>query len=103
MLRSNLRTETPVLLWEMYVSLVGIEPDFRDHEVDPQIRPLSQQKDDRIRAHIPVAFLMLMPPRVVAPLPWPTKQSESIPLPLNGEAGCVTMMEVHLPTSDRGE
>jgi transposase len=57
LLRTNLTETDPKLLWEYYLQLVAIEAAFRNLKDDLQIRPIFHQKEERIEAHIFVAYL----------------------------------------------
>lgn len=57
LLRTNLTQTDPKLLWEYYLQLVAIEAAFRNLKDDLQIRPIFHQKEERIEAHIFVAYL----------------------------------------------
>jgi hypothetical protein len=57
LLRTNLTETDPKLLWEYYLQLVAIEAAFKNLKDDLQIRPIFHQKQDRIEAHIFVAYL----------------------------------------------
>ncbi|HEY5909997.1 MAG TPA: IS1634 family transposase [Verrucomicrobiae bacterium] len=57
LLRTNLTETDPKLLWEYYLQLVAIEAAFRNLKDDLQLRPIFHQKEDRIEAHIFVAYL----------------------------------------------
>src|SRR5207248_9149055 len=57
LLRSNLTAEDPAVLWTRYVQLTQIEAAFRSLKSELGIRPIYHQKEDRIDAHIFVAFL----------------------------------------------
>jgi transposase len=57
LLRTNLTQTDPKLLWEYYLQLVSIEAAFKNLKDDLQIRPVFHQKEDRIQAHIFVAYL----------------------------------------------
>ena len=57
LLRTNLTQIDPKLLWEYYLQLVAIEGAFKNLKDDLQIRPIFHQKEERIEAHIFVAFL----------------------------------------------
>ena len=56
-LRSNLTTTDPRELWKQYMLLTEVEQAFKELKGDLSIRPIHHQKDDRIEAHIFVAFL----------------------------------------------
>jgi transposase len=57
LLRTNLTEIDPKVLWEYYLQLVAIEAAFKNLKDDLQIRPIFHQKEDRIEAHIFVAYL----------------------------------------------
>jgi len=57
LLRTNLTETDPKVLWEYYLQLVAIEAAFRNLKDDLQIRPIFHQNEDRIEAHIFVAYL----------------------------------------------
>lgn len=57
LLRTNLTETDPKVLWEYYLQLVAIEAAFKNLKDDLQIRPIFHQKEDRIEAHIFVAYL----------------------------------------------
>lgn len=57
LLRTNLTDRDPKMLWEYYLQLVEIEGAFKLLKDDLQLRPIYQQKESRIEAHIFVAFL----------------------------------------------
>lgn len=57
LLRTNLTETDPKLLWQYYLQLVAIEAAFKDLKDDLQIRPIFHQKEERIQAHIFVAYL----------------------------------------------
>jgi transposase len=99
LLRSNLTAQAPGQLWEMYLQLVEIEAAFRDLKGDLQIRPVFHQKEDRIEAHIFVAFLsyclhvtLRQKLRALAPGLTPRAVLEKFTR--------MQMMDVHFPTTD---
>ena len=57
LLRSNLSGEDPAALWRYYIQLTEIEQAFKELKGDLAIRPIYHQNDERIEAHIFVAFL----------------------------------------------
>jgi len=57
LLRSNLSDQDPQTLWEYYIQLTEIEQAFKELKTDLAIRPVYHQQDERIEAHIFVAFL----------------------------------------------
>ncbi len=57
LLRTNLTDADPKILWEYYLQLVTIEGAFKNLKDDLEIRPIFHQKEQRIEAHIFVAYL----------------------------------------------
>ena len=57
LLRTNLTESDPKVLWEYYLQLVAIEAAFKNLKGDLQIRPVFHQKEERVEAHIFVAYL----------------------------------------------
>jgi hypothetical protein len=99
LLRSNLSADNPAQLWEYYLQLVEIEQAFKELKSDLSIRPIYHQKDQRIEAHIFVAFVayclqvtLKQRTRALAPGLTPRAVIEKF-------AG-IAMIDVHLPTTD---
>ena len=57
LLRTNLTDNDPAQLWQYYVQLVAVEEAFRNLKGDLAIRPVFNQDEKRIEAHIFIAFL----------------------------------------------
>lgn len=57
LLRTNLTESDPARLWEYYLQLVAVEEAFKTLKGDLSIRPIYHQREDRIEAHIFIAFL----------------------------------------------
>ena len=57
LLRCNLTGEDPATLWRYYMQLVEVEQAFKELKHDLAIRPVFHQREDRIEAHILVAFI----------------------------------------------
>src|SRR6202142_2643834 len=57
LLRSNLTSEDPAVLWTRYIQLTNIEAAFRSLKSDLGLRPIYHRKESRVEAHIFVAFL----------------------------------------------
>ena len=57
LLRSNLTSEDPALLWKRYVQLTQIESVFRSLKSELGIRPIYHQLEHRADAHALIAFL----------------------------------------------
>ena len=99
LLRSNLERESPAKLWEFYIQLTEVEQAFKELKSDLAVRPIWHQKDERIEAHLFVAFLayclqvsMKARLKVLAPGLMPRTVLEKL-------AG-LQMVDVSLPTTD---
>src|ERR1700722_9290322 len=57
LLRTNLTENDPALLWQYYIQLVAVEEAFKNLKGDLAIRPVFNQEERRIEAHIFIAFL----------------------------------------------
>ena len=57
LLRSNLCSDQPARLWELYMQLCHVEEAFKDIKGDLGLRPIYHQCEKRIEAHIFVAVL----------------------------------------------
>ena len=57
LLRTNLTDTDPAQLWEYYLQLVAVEEAFKTLKGDLAIRPIFHQDEERIEAHIFIAFL----------------------------------------------
>lgn len=57
LLRTNLADNDPDVLWRYYMQLVFEEEAFRTLKGDLGLRPIYQQKPERIETHLYVAFL----------------------------------------------
>jgi len=56
LLRTNLSAQDPEQLWKLYMQLTQIEAAFRCLKTDLKIRPIHHQLEQRVDAHILVAF-----------------------------------------------
>jgi transposase len=102
LLRSNLGAEDPGRLWQFYIQLTQVEAAFKDLKDDLSLRPIFHQLEDRIEAHIFVAFLayclhvsLRARLRPVAPGLTPRSVLEKF--------AAIQMLDVHFPTSDQRE
>jgi hypothetical protein len=57
LLRTNLTESDPAKLWQFYLQLVEVEAAFKTLKGDLAIRPIFHQEENRIEAHIFIAFL----------------------------------------------
>ena len=102
LLRSNLTGRDPAELWQHYILLTEIEQAFKELKNDLAIRPIYHQKDERIEAHIFVAFVsyclqvtLKYRARSLAPGLTPRAILEKFE--------DMQMVDVHLPTTDGRE
>lgn len=56
LLRSNLTSHDPAMLWKQYIQLTEIEQAFRNLKGEMNLRPIHHRIEERIEAHIFVAF-----------------------------------------------
>src|SRR3954466_2301734 len=99
LLRSNLTGGDPAKLWAFYLQLVEIEQAFKELKHDLAIRPIYHQTDERIEAHIFVAFLayslqVTLKQRLRLRAPGLTPRS------VLDKMSAIQMVDVHLPTTD---
>jgi len=102
LLRTNLTEADPVKLWNYYLQLVQVEEAFRTLKSDLAIRPIFHQDQDRIEAHVFIAFLAyclyVTLGRQLKPLaPGLTARSAL------EKFTAVQMVDVHIPTTDGRE
>ena len=57
LLRTNLAAQEPERLWTFYIQLTEVEQAFKELKHDLAVRPIFHRTQDRIEAHIFVAFL----------------------------------------------
>ena len=99
LLRSNLTQTDPAQLWQYYIQLTEIEQAFKELKGDLSIRPIYHQLDERIEAHIFIAFVayclqvtLKQRTRALAPGLTPRAVLEKF--------AALQMVDVHLPTTD---
>jgi len=98
-LRTNLRSEDPAVLWQRYVELTEIEAAFKILKSDLALRPFHHQLERRMEAHTFVAFLgyclaatLRQRLRVHAPGLTPKAVLEKL--------ATIQMLDVWMPTTD---
>ena len=99
LLRSNIKSDDPGELWRMYLQLVEIEQVFKELKNDLSIRPIYHQLEERIEAHIFIAFLayclqVTLKQRLKALAPGLT------PGAVIEKLAVLQMIDVELPTTD---
>jgi hypothetical protein len=99
LLRSNLVAEDPAMRWERYIQLTQIEAVFRSMKSELGIRPIYHQLEQRVEAHILIAFLayslmVTLKHRLQA------HASGLTPRAVLEKLATIQMLEVWLPTTD---
>ncbi len=99
LLRSNLVGHDPAQMWTLYTQLVQVEEAFKNLKGDLALRPIHHQKEERIEAHIFVAFLaytlhVTLRRRLHDLAPGLT------PRVVLEKFSAVQMIDIHLPTTD---
>jgi hypothetical protein len=102
LLRTNLTEDDPAKLWQYYVQLVAVEEAFKTLKGDLAIRPVFHQSEERIEAHIFVAFLAYCLQITL------TRWLNGLAPGLTARSAltkfaAVQMIDVHLPTTDGRE
>jgi len=99
LLRSNLTEEDPAQIWKLYMLLTQVEEAFKNLKGDLAVRPIFHQNEQRIEAHIFVAFLAFC---IHASLRHKLrlKAPGLTPRSLIEELRAIVMLDVHFPTTD---
>lgn len=99
LLRTNLTSADPATLWQQYIQLTEIEQAFKELKGDLAIRPIHHQTDERIEAHIFVAFVAYC---LLVTLKHRARQLASglTPRSILEKFSTMQMVDVHLPTTD---
>ena len=102
LLRTNLTEQDPTKLWSYYLQLVAVEEAFKNLKGDLALRPIHHQREERIEAHIFIAFLAYclqatLRCRLQALAPGLTPRS------VFDKFADVQMIDVHIPTTDGRE
>ncbi len=102
LLRTNLTEHDPAKLWSYYLQLVAVEEAFKNIKGDLAIRPIFHQHEERIEAHIFIAFLayclhVTLKRRLHALAPGLTPRS------VLEKFSAMQMIDVHVPTTDGRE
>ena len=99
LLRSNLNSEDPATLWQYYIQLTEVEQAFKELKTDLAIRPIYHQRDQRIEAHIFVAFVAYCL-QVTLKNRARALASGLSPRAVLDKLAAIQMVDVHLPTTD---
>jgi transposase len=99
LLRSNLWADNAAKLWEMYLLLAEIEAAFKSLKSDLRVRPIHHQLQERIQAHIFVAFLALCLNATLRGKLRPLAPGLT-PRAVLDKLACIQMLDVYFPTTD---
>lgn len=99
LLRSNLAPTDPAQLWKLYTQLTEVEEAFKNIKGDLAIRPVHHQKEERIEAHIFIAFLAYCL-HVTLRQRLRHHASGLTPRSVLEKMSTLQMLDVHLPTTD---
>jgi hypothetical protein len=99
LLRTNLSSHDPAQLWTFYIQLTEVEQAFKELKHDLAIRPIYHHKEERIEAHIFVAFLAYC---LQVTLKYQLKRAAPglTPRAVLEKFKTMQMVDVHLPTTD---
>ena len=101
-LRTNLTAQQPEALWTFYIQLTEVEQAFKEIKHDLAIRPIFHKTEERIEAHIFVAFLAYCL-QVTLKARLRAVAGGTTPREVNGKFRTMQMVDVHLPTTDGRE
>jgi hypothetical protein len=99
LLRTNLCDQEPAHLWRFYILLVEIEAAFKTLKDDLQLRPIHHQLEQRIEAHIFVAFMAYCLHVTLRARLRPLA-SGLTPRAVLDKLADIQMLDVHFPTTD---
>jgi transposase len=102
LLRTNLTSQQPDALWTFYIQLTEVEQAFKEIKHDLAIRPIFHKTEERIEAHIFVAFLAYCL-QVTLKAKLRTLAGGTTPREVIAKFKTVQMVDVHLPTTDGRE
>jgi transposase len=102
LLRTNLTESDPAKLWQFYLQLVEVEAAFKTLKGDLAIRPVFHQLEQRVEAHIFIAFLayclhVTLGQQLKALAPGLTPRS------VLEKFATMQMIDVYVPTTDERE
>jgi transposase len=102
LLRTNLTSQQPDALWTFYIQLTEVEQAFKEIKHDLAIRPIFHKTEERIEAHIFVAFLAYCL-QVTLKAKLRTLAGGTTPREVIAKFKTMQMVDVHLPTTDGRE
>jgi len=102
LLRTNLTAQQPDALWTFYIQLTEVEQAFKEIKHDLAIRPIFHKTEERIEAHIFVAFLAYCL-QVTLKAKLRALAGGTTPREVIAKFKTLQMVDVHLPTTDGRE
>jgi hypothetical protein len=102
LLRTNLDAQQPERLWTFYIQLTEVEQAFKELKHDLAVRPIFHRNEDRIEAHIFVAFLAYCLQVTLKANLRPVAGGLT-PREVIAKFKSMQMVDVHIPTSDGRE
>jgi len=102
LLRTNLGAGQPEQLWAFYIQLTEVEQAFKELKHDLAVRPIFHQSEDRIEAHIFVAFLAYCL-QVTLKANLRPLAAGLTPREVLAKFKTMQMVDVHIPTTDGRE
>jgi len=99
LLRTNLCGQDPAHLWQFYIQLAEIEAAFKNLKGDLGLRPIYHQLEQRIEAHIFIAFIAYCLHVTLRARLKPLAGGLT-PRAVLDKLAAVQMLDVHFPTTD---
>ena len=99
LLRTNACDRDPAHLWQFYIQLVEIEGAFKNLKDDLQLRPIYHQLEERVEAHIFVAFIAYCLHATLRARLKPLAPGLT-PRAVLDKLAAIQMLDVHFPTTD---
>jgi transposase len=99
LLRTNLTGRDPGELWQFYMRLVEIEAAFKNLKSDLALRPIYHQLEERIEAHIFIAFMAYCLHVTLRARLRPLAAGLT-PRAVLDKFAAIQMLDVHFPTID---
>ena len=99
LLRTNMGGQDPAALWRFYIQLTEVEAAFKNLKDDLQLRPIHHQLEQRIEAHIFVAFMAYCLHVTLRARLKPLAAGLT-PRAVLDKLAAMKMLDVHFPTTD---
>jgi Transposase DDE domain len=99
LLRTNMGGHDPAALWRFYIQLTEVEAAFKNLKDDLQLRPIHHQLEQRIEAHIFVAFMAYCLHVTLRARLKPLAAGLT-PRAVLDKLAAMKMLDVHFPTTD---